>query len=264
MIFWEGVFIFLGGLILGSFLNVVIYRLPLGKSIIYPGSHCPRCGTPLKWYHNIPILSFIFLKGRCAYCKEGISLQYPVVEFMSALLLVLIYINFKPLYGMVTFLFLAFFGLNLLCLSFIDLAHKEIPDLLSFSLILSGWILALINKNPLHLSFTESLLSSFSGMGLLFFINETYYLFAKRDGLGMGDFKLMGGLGAYLGYKSFFNVLFYASLVGVMGFLLLQVYKKLKKEASASSGDLLKSEIPFGPFLSLGGIIYLFFPQSLL
>lgn len=264
MIFWEGAFIFLVGLILGSFLNVVIYRLPQGKSLIYPGSHCPRCGSPLRWYHNIPVLSFIFLKGKCAYCQEGISLRYPVVELMSALLLVIIYIKFKPFYGIVTFLFLAFFSLNLLCLSFIDLAHKEIPDLLSFSLIISGWILALINKNPLPLSFTESLLSSFSGMGLLFFMNETYYLIAKRDGFGMGDFKLMGGLGAYLGYKSFFNVLFYASLIGVMGFILLQGYKKLKKEAAENTGDLLKSEIPFGPLLSLGGIIYLLYPQSLL
>ncbi|BAU22667.1 peptidase A24 [Caldimicrobium thiodismutans] len=264
MIFWESFFIFLIGLILGSFLNVVIYRLPQGKSLIFPASHCPKCETPLRWYHNIPLLSFLFLKGRCAYCKASISWQYPLVEFLSGLLLVLLYLKFKPHYGVIVFSFFAFFGLNLLCLSFIDLFHKEIPDSLSFSLIFSGWILALLSKNPLSLSFLESLLSSFAGIGLLFFINELYYLLAKRDGLGMGDFKLMGGLGAYLGYKSFFNVLFFASLIGVVCFILMRIYQKLSREDLETSEDLLKKEIPFGPFLSIAGLIYLFYPQSLL
>lgn len=264
MTFWENLFIFLVGLILGSFLNVVIFRLPQGKSLIFPASYCPKCETPLKWYHNIPLLSFLFLRGRCAYCKARISFHYPLVEFLSGLLLVLFYIKFKPLYGILVFSFLAFFGLNLLCLSFIDLFHKEIPDRLSLSLIFSGWILAILSKNPLSLSFLESLLSSFSGMGLLFFINELYYLLAKRDGLGMGDFKLMGGLGAYLGYKSFFNILFLASLLGVASFILIRIYQKLSRQDLETNEDLLKKEIPFGPFLSMAGLIYLFYPQSLL
>ncbi len=257
----EALFVFFLGLILGSFLNVIIYRLPRKESLIFPFSYCPRCKTPLKWYHNLPLLGFLFLKGRCAFCQERISLRYPLVEVLSSLLLITLYFQFKAPYGWITFFLLSFFGLNLLCISFIDLEYKEIPDSLNFSLIIAGWLLALLGKSPLNLNFFESLLSSFAGMGLLFFINEVYYLLTKRDGLGMGDFKLMGGLGSFLGYKSFFYILFYASLLGIIAFFLAQGL--LKRELSLSSSTL-KKEIPFGPFLSIAGIIYLFYPQSLL
>ncbi|MEZ0344217.1 MAG: prepilin peptidase [Caldimicrobium sp.] len=265
MFYQELFLVFILGLVFGSFLNVLIYRLPEGKSLLKPSSHCPKCETPLKWYHNIPLISFIFLRGRCAYCGEKISLQYPLVELITALLLVSIFVKFKPLYGFIPFAFFSIFAMILISVFFIDLKHKEIPDLLSFSLIFFGWIFSLTGKNPLGITFKESLLSTFSGIGLLFFINEVYYLITRRDGIGMGDFKLMGGLGAYLGYKSFYNLLFFASLIGVITFFIFQIYQRFFKEKKGSSSEnILKKEIPFGPLLSISALIYLFNPKSLL
>jgi len=261
--FQEAFLVFLIGLALGSFLNVVIHRLPLGISLIKPSSHCPKCQTPLKWYQNIPLLSYLFLKGRCAFCGEHISLQYPLVELTSALVLLSLYLKFKPTHGFLTFLFLGFFALILVAIFFIDLRTKEIPDPLSLALIFSGFIFAVTGKNPLGLDLKESLLSAFSGMGLLFFINEIYYLFARRDGIGMGDFKLMGGLGAYLGYQSFYNILLVASLLGVLAYLTFQAYLKITQKPLKEE-DPLKKEIPFGPLLSLSALLYLFNPKSLL
>lgn len=263
--YYQIFLVFILGLVFGSFLNVLIYRLPKGKSLLKPPSHCPKCETPLKCYHNIPLISFIFLKGKCAYCKEKISFQYPLVELITALLLVSIFVKFKPLYGFIPFFFFSILALILISVFFIDLKHKEIPDPLSFSLIFFGWIFSLTGKNPLGISFKESILSTFSGIGLLFFINEVYYLITKRDGIGMGDFKLMGGLGAYLGYKSFYNLLFFASFIGVITFLVFHIYQRIfKKEKNTSSEKLLKKEIPFGPLLSISALIYLFNPKNLL
>ncbi len=264
----EVIFLGILGLIIGSFINVVIYRLPQGKSLFFPFSHCPKCQKLLKWYHNIPILSYLFLKGKCAYCGEKISIQYPLVEALSALLIISLYLRFKPHFDLITFIFLAYFVLTLLTISFIDLKHKEIPDLLSLPLIFAGWFLSLLGKNPLHLSFVDSLISALAGMGLLFFIDTLYYHIAKRESIGMGDFKLMGGFGAYLGYQSFFNILFLASLLGVLSFLLFKVYLKLRGDKRAEEKpnwqEGLRAEIPFGPFLCLSALIYLFNPQSLL
>jgi len=260
----EVILVFLLGLALGSFLNVVIYRLPKGLSLVRPSSHCPACGTPLKWYHNLPLLSYLFLKGKCAYCGKTISPLYPLVELITALLLLSLYFKFKEPYGWISFGFLSLFSMLLIAIFFIDLKYKEIPDVLNFLLIFSGWLFTLTGKNPLGLSFKESLLSAFAGMGLLFFINEIYYLFAKRAGIGMGDFKLMGGLGAYLGYQSFYNLLLVASLVGVLTYLVYQLFLKVAKKETKTEEDLLKKEIPFGPFLSLSALFYLFNPKSLL
>lgn len=260
----EILLVLIFGLVCGSFLNVVIYRLPKGESLLTPSSHCPKCKKPLKWYHNLPLLSYIILKGKCAYCGERISFQYPLVEALTALIFVSLYVKFKPLYGFIPFGFFSVFAMVLIAVFFIDLKHKEIPDLLSFSLILAGLLFSLTGKNPFGLTLKESLLSVFSGIGLLFLINEIYYLITKRDGIGMGDFKLMGGLGAYLGYQSFYNLLFFASLIGVISFFLFQIYLKVIKKEATFSQEFLKKEIPFGPLLSLSAFIYLFNPKSLL
>ncbi len=251
------------GLVLGSFLNVVIYRLPRGESIWGPFSKCPNCGKTLRWYHNIPFLSYIVLRGKCAYCSEKISIRYPIVELSTTLLLLALYFKIRLLYDIFTFIGFSIFGLTLLAISFIDLSHKEIPDTLSIPLIFVGWIFALTGKNPYTEGLEYAIISSLSGIGLLFFINELYYLFSKRDGIGMGDFKLMGGIGAFLGYKSFFNILFFSALIGLITFLVVVGYMKLVRKQNISEG-FLKTEIPFGPFLSLSALIYLFNPKSLL
>jgi len=247
--------IFVFGLCIGSFLNVVIYRWSKGLSIKKPlFSFCPYCGKTLKWYHNIPLLSYLILKGKCAYCKAPISIIYPLVEILTAVFLLLVYLKFKSLYGWGAFLCFSYFVVFLIPTTFIDLRIKEIPDFLSFGLILGGLIFSLINFNPL-LNFGESLLSSLSGIGLLFLINEIYYQFSKRDGMGMGDFKLMGGIGAFLGYKSFYWILVLASFTGILAFLGVYLFYKFK---GISKELNLKTEIPFGPFLALASLIYLF------
>lgn len=251
------------GLILGSFLNVVIYRLPRGESLWGPFSKCPSCGRTLRWYHNIPILSYIFLRGKCAYCHTKISLRYPLVELSTALLLLSLYFKIRITFGMVPFIGFSIFGLTLLVISLIDLSFKEIPDILSIPLIFLGWIFAFAGKNPYIGGLEEAIISSLAGIGLLFFINELYYILSKRDGIGMGDFKLMGGIGAFLGYKSFFNILFFGSLIGLLTFLIITLYIRATKRELAEKG-FLKTEIPFGPFLSLSALIYLFNPKSLL
>jgi len=258
--FWVVVVLGIFGLVLGSFFNVVIYRWSEGLSIISPiRSYCPVCKTELKWYYNIPILSYVFLKGRCAYCKTPISLRYPLVELLTALIGITIYFKFKPVYGWATFWVFWFFLCMLLVISFIDLRIKEIPDRLSLGLMLIGVVASLLGLNP-WVGFEESLVSMLAGIGLLFLINEVYYHLAKRDGLGMGDFKLMGGIGAFLGYKSFYWVLLIASFSGILIFLLVVFWYRFKGVYK----DLdLKTEIPFGPFLALGAAFYTFFLEWL-
>ncbi len=249
-------FIFILGLCIGSFFNVVIYRWSKGLSIKNPlFSICPKCSKTLKWYHNIPVLSYIFLKGKCAYCGKPISLIYPLVEVLTAILLVLTYLKFNS-YRWVTFLGFSFFVLILIPISFIDLKIKEIPDKLSLALIFIGWIFSLLEFNP-FIDFKTSVLSGLAGIGLLFLINEIYYQFAKRDGIGMGDFKLMGGIGAFLGYKSFYWILVIASITGILAVLVISIFCKIKK---TPQNFTLKTEIPFGPLLTLASLIYLLNP----
>jgi len=247
--------IFVFGLCIGSFLNVVIYRWSKGLSIKKPlFSFCPHCGKTLKWYHNIPLFSYLILKGKCAYCKAPISIIYPLTEVLTAVLLLLVYLKFKSLYGWGTFFCFSLFLVFLIPITFIDLKIKEIPDFLSFGLIFGGLIFSLIGFNPL-LNFGTALLSTLSGIGLLFLINELYYQFSKREGMGMGDFKFMGGIGAFLGYKSFYWILVLASLTGILAFLGVYLFYKIK---GISKELNLKTEIPFGPFLALASLIYLF------
>lgn len=253
------IFIFLLGLCIGSFLNVIIYRWSKGLSIKNPlFSICPKCGKTLKWYHNIPVFSYLFLKGKCGYCKAPISIRYPLVELLTAFLLLFVYFKFKLHYGWITFLGFSFYILILIPISFIDLEIKEIPDKLSLSLIFAGLIFSLFGFNPL-LNFETSLLSALAGIGLLFLINELYYQVSKKEGMGMGDFKLMGAIGAFLGYKSFYWILTIACLTGISVFLGIYFFYKIKgiyKELN------LKTEIPFGPFLSLASLIFLTFLTS--
>ena len=245
--------IFIYGFCIGSFFNVLIFRWSRGLSIKNPiFSICPKCGKTIKWYHNIPLISYILLKGKCAHCKEPISLIYPFVELLTAFLFVLTYFKFK-LYGWVPFLGFSFFVLNLVPISFIDLKIKEIPDMLSLSLIFAGWIFSLLGFNP-FVNFETSILSGLAGIGLLFLINEIYYQFSKREGMGMGDFKLMGGIGAFLGYKSFYTILIVASLTGILAYLIVYFWYRLKGIPKKLD---FKTEIPFGPFLALASLLYL-------
>ena len=238
-------FLFSLGTIIGSFLNVCIYRLPQGKSIISPGSHCPYCNTPIRWYENIPILSFIFLKGRCRYCKKPISWQYPLVEFMTGLFTLIVYHR----YGLsfITVIYLLFIY-ALIVISFIDLKQQIIPDEISLPGIAIGLLSSLFLP---HISFKDAFLGTLLGGGSLFLIAYSYYLLTKREGMGGGDIKLLAMIGAFLGWKAIPLVIFISSLIGsFVGIIWIIFFKKDRY-----------FPIPFGPFLSLGAIYSIFFPN---
>jgi len=232
---------FLFGLCFGSFLNVVIYRIPNGLSILSPPSFCPSCRTPIRFHDNIPILSYLFLQGRCRHCKAKIPLRYPLVELLTGLLFLLLLRRF----GLsLEFLSMAIFLALLLPISFIDLEHKIIPDVLSISGIFLGLLLSLF-RNPI--SFKGSLFGLLLGGGILFLISFVYELFTKREGMGGGDIKLLAMIGSFLGVKGVLFSLIVASFIGTCVGIPLMIAK----------GADTKYAIPFGPFLSLSALIYI-------
>ena len=240
------IFSFLFGAVVGSFLNVVILRLPSDdQSIVFPGSHCPKCGTDLHWYENIPLLSYIALGGKCRSCKTRISAQYPVVELCMAVLSMALYNRF----GISFELFLYFIFLAaLLVIIFIDIHHQIIPDVISLPGIIIGFAGSFFN--PL-VSWQQSGLGILIGGGILYAIAFGYYLLTKRDGMGGGDIKLLAMIGAFLGWQSLLYVVFASSLTGsIIGIAAMFI-----------QGKGGRTRIPFGPFLALSAMSYLFFQE---
>ena len=236
------------GALVGSFLNVVILRLPQeGASVVFPASHCPKCKHNLSWYENIPVLSYCCLLGRCRSCKEKISLQYPLVEIaMSLSSLALFYHLGATLTFVGYFLFLA----ALICIIFIDIHHQIIPDVLSIPGIILGLLFSFVNSEVQPL---DSLIGVLAGGGTLYLIAWGYYLLRKQDGMGGGDIKLLGMLGAWLGWQSLLFIVFASSLFGaIIGISVLKI-----------KGKESNTRIPFGPFLSLAGISYLFWAEQI-
>ncbi|MBI3292998.1 MAG: prepilin peptidase [Elusimicrobia bacterium] len=240
------------GLALGSFATVAIHRLPLNQSLLVPRSHCPHCRTPLKWYDNLPLLSFLVLCGRCRVCHHRISWQYPVVETLSALLAV----GAARGYPSQPWLLLGgiFVVTNLLVASFIDLRVRLIPDAISFTLI--GFGVASAGVNPLlGQTWTERLGASLLGMaaggGGLYAVAMLGGIVFRTDALGGGDIKLLAGLGSLLGWSGVVGTVLIASSLGAaIGLMLLMLGKIHRKTA-----------IPFGPFLSLGAYLSWLFPD---
>ncbi len=239
---------FIFGAIVGSFLNVVIFRLPDDdQSIVFPGSHCPQCNTDLHWYDNIPILSYLALGGKCRSCKSGISIQYPLVELCMGLLSMTLFNQFGfslelPLY----FLFSA----ALLVIIFIDIHLQIIPDVISLPGILIGFASSFFIDS---VSWQQSGLGILLGGGILLAIAKGYYLLAKRDGMGGGDVKLLAMIGAFLGWQSLLYVVFASSLTGsIVGI-----------GAMFKQGKGGQTRIPFGPFLALSALSWLFFQEQI-
>jgi leader peptidase (prepilin peptidase)/N-methyltransferase len=241
-------FVFFLGSILGSFLNVCIYRLPKRQSIVSPSSHCPRCGEPIKFYDNIPILSYLILGGKCRNCKVRIPPRYPIVEGLSGLISVALYI--KHDLSLQSLLFLLFAS-ALIIITFIDLDHQIIPDVISIPGIFFG--IGASFFIPI-MSWFESLFGIVVGGGFLFLVAIGYKWITGRDGMGGGDIKLLAMVGAWLGWKAIPFILFSSSLIGVLiggGSLLMD-----------NRG--LRSKIPFGPFLAVSSLIYVFFGPELI
>lgn len=229
------------GAIIGSFLNVCIYRIPSGQSIVTPPSRCSRCRSHIRWYQNIPIVSYLFLRGRCASCDVPISIRYPLVEGITGLLFVLVFMQFGLTW--ITVVYWVFVA-ALVAISFIDLDHQIIPDVISLPGIPLGFLLTFAVP---WLSWTDSLFGILLGGGSLAFIAWGYYVLTRNEGMGMGDVKLLAMLGAFMGWKAILPIIFIGSLVGTIFGLPLMFMK-------GANGKLA---IPFGPFLSLGAIIYL-------
>ncbi|HPP42915.1 MAG TPA: prepilin peptidase [Syntrophorhabdaceae bacterium] len=242
------IIVFIFGAIVGSFLNVCIYRLPRDKSIIAPNSFCPDCGTPIKFYDNIPILSYIILRGRCRNCNTKISIRYPIVEFITALIFLLIY----RLTGLgIEFGVMLFFVSILIVISFIDLEFQIIPDVLSIGGLLAGLILSFFRQN---FGFLDSLFGVLLGGGVLFAISYGYQLVRKIEGVGGGDIKLIGMIGAFCGIKGVIFTIISGSFLGTIFGIPAMLIK----------GKDSKYAIPFGPFLSLGAVIYVFYGKMLI
>jgi leader peptidase (prepilin peptidase)/N-methyltransferase len=239
---------FVLGTIVGSFLNVCIHRIPQGKSIVAPSSHCPRCKTPIRFYDNIPLVSFIILKGRCRKCEAPISLRYPLVEFLVGLfsLILLLRFGISTLY----LIYLAFFA-SLTLVSFIDLPLRIIPDVISLPGIVIGIVISFLHP---QMSVKDSLIGVLLGGGSLYVVASVYHIITKREGMGGGDVKLLAMIGAFIGWKGVLFTILCSSFIGtVVGVTLMLVF-------SADS----KYAVPFGPFLSLGAVIYVLWGEALI
>lgn len=245
-----GVFIvvFILGAIIGSFLNVCIYRIPAGISIVFPASRCPACLTNLRWYHNVPILGFLLLRGRCAFCGVKIPWRYPLVECLNAGLYVLVFSRFGfSAITLVMFLFVAV----LVVITFIDLDHQLIPDAISLPGIVVGFGCSFFLP---WLSWQDSLFGILLGGGSLFAVAAGYELLTKKEGMGGGDIKLLAMIGAFLGWKAVLPVIFLSSLTGTLIGVPLMLIK----------GEGGRLAIPFGPFLACAALFYLFYGPALI
>lgn len=242
------VWVFVLGSVIGSFLNVCIYRIPAGISIVHPSSRCPSCESRIRWWQNIPIFSWLALRGRCANCKSRISYRYPAVEVLTGLLFLQAYSRF----GLESpFFVYAFFSAVLVVITFIDLDHQIIPDVISLPGIVIGFVCSYFVP---WLSWTESLFGVLLGGGTLYLVAVVYEFAKKVEGMGGGDVKLLAMIGAFLGWKSILPVIFLSSCMGTLVGLPLMMLKK-------NGGKLA---IPFGPFLSATALIYLYWGGDLL
>jgi len=235
------VIVFLFGLIVGSFLNVCIHRIPRSESILFPPSHCPGCSRRIAWRDNIPVLSFLLLGGRCRFCREKISPRYPLVELLTAFFSIGIFLISS---GPVEYLAYFIFTSALIVISFIDLQHRIVPNVISIPGIFLGFLAAFFLP---RITWVDSLLGILLGGGIIYLVIAVYWLFTRKEGMGGGDLKLLAMIGAFLGWKGAVFSLVSGALAGsILGLALILV-----------KGWNRRDQIPFGPFLSLGAVGFL-------
>lgn len=240
--------IFIFGLCIGSFLNVCIYRLPKSKSIVHPRSMCPNCGALIRSYDNIPILSYLALRGKCRHCETSISFRYPVIELMSGIFAVGVFLKYGLTFEAV--IYYAFVA-ALLVITFIDIDHQIIPDVIT----LPGIPIFFAASFALpEITVVESILGILIGGGSLFSIAWLYHLLTQKEGMGGGDIKLLAMMGAIIGWQGVLFAIFVASAVGTVSGMLLMLKNR----------KTMKLAIPFGPFLSIGGTAYILFGPQLI
>jgi leader peptidase (prepilin peptidase)/N-methyltransferase len=235
------------GLSVGSFVNVIIFRLPRELSVVKPRSFCPECRRSIPWYENIPLLSYIVLGGRCRGCRAPIPARYPIVEATGGILAVLVLLRFGTSYDAIAaYAFL----MALVAVTLIDWDHRIIPDEITLSFLLAGLVWSFLggNVNPLH-----SFLGALAGGGVLYGVGLVYKLVRHAEGMGGGDVKLMAMIGAFLGIKFVLPVIVLASLAGTLyGVVLLR------------SGKGGKAAVAFGSFLAPAAALCIFYGPELL
>lgn len=239
----AGSFFFIIGTIIGSFLNVCIYRIPRKESLIFPSSRCPVCKTPIKAKENIPIISYILLRGKCPNCSSGISARYPLVESLTGAFFFIIYIFYGISFEtLVSLIFIS----CMIVITFIDLEFQIVPDKITLPGIIAGLIFSFIMP---FMDFKDSLLGIIIGGGILYLVAVI-----SRGGMGGGDIKLSAMIGAFLGWRIALFSIFIAVMTGAFTGLFLIIIGKKKR----------KDPIPFGPFLALGGIIGILLGESII
>ena len=243
--------VFVFGTIVGSFLNVCIYRIPKEESIAFPGSHCGACGKMIRWYDNVPVASYILLRGRCRECGAKFSIQYPMVEMMSGALFVLFYHYFGiTAYGIV----LLTFTLALLTQSVIDFHHKIIPDVITLpgiviGLVASCFILQMHGSSVWWQGLRASVVGMIAGGGSLFLVGVIAEFFLKKEAMGGGDVKLLAMIGAFLGLAAVAWTIFFGAVIGSLAGVYFMLVKK-------------EEQIPFGPFLGIAAAAYIFLGEK--
>jgi leader peptidase (prepilin peptidase) / N-methyltransferase len=249
-------FAFTLGAIVGSFLNVVIHRYPLEESIVFPASHCPHCNTPIRWYDNIPILSFVVLRARCRACRMPISARYPLVELANALFYLALFLHTGPTIG---FPLIAAIVSMTIALIYIDAQIQILPDIIDLPGIAIGvaiGALALGNSYPtliLSSSLVDALLGALFGASVLLAIIGIYWLVRRVEGMGQGDVKMLAMIGATLGWRSIPAMLLLASVAGAV----------IGVPIALRSGRGMQLPLPFGVFLGLAALAVLFFGPTL-
>lgn len=254
LIFWQQhlimlyVAVFILGLCIGSFLNVVVHRVPLMLTadntinLVWPRSFCPQCKKNIAWYDNLPLLSFLILQGKCRHCQSAISLRYPIIEFISALGSCILLFHFG-LSGQFSAACILFWFL--LAMTAIDLATQLLPDTLTLCLM---WLGLLVNIKNLFCPLADAVLGAAIAYSFLWLVAKAYQLYRKQEGIGYGDFKLFAALGAWFGWQSLPTLIFIAAFSGAFVGIILMAFKKANRFTA----------IPFGPFLALAAMVQLF------
>jgi len=240
--------VFIIGLIIGSFTGVCIFRVPRMESVVSPASHCPQCSRPIRFYENIPVISFLVLMGRCRGCRLPISWRYPMVELIQGIGYLFIYHQWGLTIPMVVY---ALFFSSLIVVIFIDLDHQIIPDRIT----LPGIVIGLVASTTLlPTGFLNATIGLFLGGGLFYLIATLSWIVLKKEGMGGGDIKFIAMIGTFLGWKGVLLTIFLGSASGSVIGLLGVLFHKIEREAP----------IPFGPFLAVGALLTLFWEAQIL
>ncbi|MBK1876890.1 prepilin peptidase [Pelagicoccus mobilis] len=256
-------FAFAMGAIVGSFLNVCIYRIPAGKSVVTPGSTC-ACGQPIKWFDNLPILSWFILRGKARCCGSSYSFRYPFIEALTGLLFTGAWIAHDPLKALCIMLFAAM----LVCATFIDFDHMEIPDRFSIGLAIIGFAVSVLipelhgfarsdfAQSSINAAL-QSILGLLIGSGTILWIALIAETVLKKEAMGFGDVKLLGGIGAFLGWQGAIFSIFGGATLGCIGLVIWTIIKKARPQETPQDEEaMMGRQIPFGPMLAGGALLY--------